>query len=97
MTFKSEDNNIARGEKFKAQGFEAVVPPVSVLAEFPVAGRGKGSPRKGTRKTAEAAKTNGLPEIRLINPQTVLGNWADIQKRHFGSSGVLDELLASGR
>lgn len=123
LTFESEVNNIARGEEFKAQGFEVVVPPVSVLAEFPVAVVDKVVEEKGTRKTAEAylnylytpkiqkllasysyrvhnpevAKTSDLPGIRMINPQTALGDWAGIQKRHFGSGGVLDELLASGR
>lgn len=35
LTFESEVINIAKGEEFKAGGYEVVVPPVSVLAEFP--------------------------------------------------------------
>lgn len=125
LTFESEVNNIARGEEFKAQGFEVVVPPVSVLAEFPVAVVDKVVDEKGTRKVAEAylnylyePKTQDLlgsyyyrvhdkaaaakyadrlPAIKLINPQTALGSWEDIQKTHFASGGVLDQLLASGR
>lgn len=54
LTFESEVNNIARGEEFKVQGFEVVVPPVSVLAEFPVAVVDKVADEKGTRKLAEA-------------------------------------------
>lgn len=37
LTFESEVVNIATGDEFKAQEFEIIVPPVSVLAEFPVA------------------------------------------------------------
>jgi sulfate transport system substrate-binding protein len=54
LTFESEVNNIARGDEFKAQGFEVVVPPVSVLAEFPVAVVDKVADEKGTRKVADA-------------------------------------------
>ncbi|MFA4912939.1 MAG: thiosulfate ABC transporter substrate-binding protein CysP [Burkholderiaceae bacterium] len=54
LTFESEVNNIARGDEFKAQGFEVVVPPISVLAEFPVAIVDKVVDEKGTRKVAEA-------------------------------------------
>lgn len=125
LTFESEVNNIAIGEEFKAQGFEVVVPPVSVLAEFPVAVVDKVVDEKGTRKVAEGylnylytPKTqellagyyyrvhdkdvakkfaDRLPAIRLINPQTVLGSWEDIQKTHFTSGGVLDQVLAAGR
>ncbi len=123
LTFESEVNNIAHGQAFKAQGFEIVVPAVSVLAEFPVAVVDKVVDEKGTRKLAEAylnflyspqiqevlasyayrvhhpevTRTSSLPQIRLINPQTVLGDWDHIQQRHFGAGGVLDELLASGR
>ncbi|VFR48764.1 Sulfate and thiosulfate binding protein CysP [plant metagenome] len=125
LTFESEVNNIAKGDEFKAQGFEVVVPPVSVLAEFPVAVVDKVVDEKKTRKLAEAflqyqyspetqallagynyrvhdaevAKANEarFPKIKLINPQTVLGSWDDITKKHFASGGVLDELLAKGR
>jgi sulfate transport system substrate-binding protein len=54
LTFESEVNNIAHGDEFKADGFEVVVPPVSVLAEFPVAVVDKVADEKGTRKLAEA-------------------------------------------
>lgn len=37
LTFESEVINIANSDEFKDRGFEIVVPPVSVLAEFPVA------------------------------------------------------------
>jgi len=125
LTFESEVNNISRGDEFKSQGFEVVVPPVSVLAEFPVAVVDKVVDEKGTRKVAEgylnylytpkiqdllgsyyyrvhdkaaiAKYADRLPEIKLINPQTALGSWESIQKTHFASGGVLDQLLAKGR
>ena len=37
LTFESEVINIARSAEYESHGFEVVVPPVSVLAEFPVA------------------------------------------------------------
>jgi sulfate transport system substrate-binding protein len=54
LTFESEVVNIAKGEEFKADGYEVIVPPVSVLAEFPVAVVDKVVDSKGTRKEAEA-------------------------------------------
>jgi len=33
-------------------------------------------------------------KVRLIDPTKVLGSWDDITKNHFGSNGVLDQLLA---
>ena len=43
---------------------------------------------------ANAAK---FPSIRLINPNDVLGSWEKIQSTHFGSNGILDQLLAQKR
>jgi sulfate transport system substrate-binding protein len=125
LTFESEVNNISRADEFKAQGFEVVVPTVSVYAEFPVAVVDKVVDERGTRKAAETylnylytpkiqevlanyyyrvndesvarAHADRLPPIRLINPQKVMGSWDDIQKTHFTSGGVLDQLLAAGR
>ncbi|MDO4904458.1 MAG: thiosulfate ABC transporter substrate-binding protein CysP [Lautropia sp.] len=54
LTFESEIKNIVGGEEFKTQGFELVVPPVSVLAEFPVAIVDKVVKAKGTREVAKA-------------------------------------------
>ncbi len=54
LTFESEIKNIIAGDEFKAQGFELVVPPVSVLAEFPVALVDKVVDAKGTRAVAKA-------------------------------------------
>jgi sulfate transport system substrate-binding protein len=123
LTFESEVNNIARSDEFKSLGLEVVVPPVDVLAEFPVAVVDKVVDEKGTRKLAEAylqyeyspeiqellasfyyrvrdpavvkANASRFPEVRLIDPEKVLGSWDDITKKHFGSGGVLDQLLAS--
>jgi len=122
LTFETEVINIANGEDFKAQGLEIVIPPVSVLAEFPVAVVDKVVKQKGTREQATAylnylysreiqtllttfnyrvhhpevlAQTAGkLPQVRLINPNEVLGTWQDIHQKHFASGGVLDQLLA---
>ncbi|MDB5989425.1 MAG: cysP [Herbaspirillum sp.] len=54
LTFESEVMGIAKGDEFKAGGFEVIVPPVSVLAEFPVAVVDKVVDEKGTRKVATA-------------------------------------------
>jgi len=54
LTFESEVLNIASSDEFKAGGYEVVVPPVSVLAEFPVAVVDKVVDQKGTRQVATA-------------------------------------------
>ncbi|SFT53822.1 thiosulfate ABC transporter substrate-binding protein CysP [Pseudomonas marincola] len=54
LTFESEVVNIANGEEFKSGEYEIVVPPVSVLAEFPVAIVDKVVDSKGTRDVAKA-------------------------------------------
>lgn len=122
LTFESEVNNIAKSEEFKAKGYEIVVPPVSVLAEFPVAVVDRVAKREKTEEVAQAflqfqytpeiqalladynyrvhdpevvkANAERFPEVRLLNPQEVLGDWDNIQSKHFASGGVLDELLA---
>ena len=122
LTFESEVVNISASDEFKAGGFEVVVPPVSVLAEFPVAVVDKVADEKGTRKLATAylnfqytremqllltafhyrvhnpevvkATAAKYAKVRLINPNAVLGDWDKIQATHFGSNGVLDQLLA---
>ena len=54
LTFESEVVNIAKGEEFGQYGFEVVVPPVSVLAEFPVAVVDRVVEGKRTREQATA-------------------------------------------
>jgi sulfate transport system substrate-binding protein len=54
LTFESEVINIAKSDEFKSGGYEIVTPPVSVLAEFPVALVDKVVDEKGTRKVATA-------------------------------------------
>lgn len=67
LTFESEVNNIATSDEFKDQGFEVVVPPVSVLAEFPVAVVDKVVDEKNTRKLAEAfLNYQYTPEIQAL-------------------------------
>lgn len=118
LTFESEVINIANSDEFKNQNFEIIVPPVSVLAEFPVAVVDKVAERQKSTELAKAyldylyshpaqellhqynyrvydkeVKTT-LPEVRLINPTEILGNWDQIQETHFVSGGVLDQLLS---
>lgn len=52
LTFESEVVNIANGDEFKDLELEVVVPPVSVLAEFPVAVVDKVVDARGSREAA---------------------------------------------
>ncbi|WP_339490269.1 thiosulfate ABC transporter substrate-binding protein CysP [Pseudomonas sp. EL_65y_Pfl2_R95] len=125
LTFESEVVNIANSEEFKSGEYEIVVPPVSVLAEFPVALVDKVVDSKGTRDASKAflefqytkeiqqllttfnyrvhnpevvaATASQFPQVRLINPNEVLGTWDEITAKHFAANGVLDQLLAEGR
>lgn len=54
LTFESEVLNIAKSDEFKSGSYDVVVPPVSVLAEFPVAVVDKVVDAKGTRAVATA-------------------------------------------
>ena len=54
LTFESEVVNIANSEEFKSGEYQIVVPPVSVLAEFPVALVDKVVDQKGTREVSKA-------------------------------------------
>ena len=53
LTFESEVINIANDKEYKDKGFEVVVPPVSVLAEFPVAIVDTVADSRGTRELAK--------------------------------------------
>ncbi len=67
LTFESEVLNIAGSEEFKGSELEVVVPPVSVLAEFPVAVVDRVVDQKGTRKEAtEYLKFQYTPEIQRL-------------------------------
>ncbi|VCU71592.1 Thiosulfate-binding protein precursor [Pigmentiphaga humi] len=67
LTFESEVINIAKSDEFKAGGYEVVVPPVSVLAEFPVAVVDKVVDEKGTREVAtEYLNYQYSREIQLL-------------------------------
>ncbi|HLR17017.1 MAG TPA: thiosulfate ABC transporter substrate-binding protein CysP [Alcanivoracaceae bacterium] len=54
LTFESEVLNVAQGEEYADQKLEVVVPPLSVLAEFPVAIVDRVVDRKKTREQATA-------------------------------------------
>lgn len=122
LTFESEVINIAKHPDFAAGNFQPVIPPLSVLAEFPVAIVDKVVDQKGTRKQAteflnfqytqdvqqllttfnlrvhhpEVVKATEaqFAKVKLVNPTEVLGSWDEITAKHFGSNGVLDQLLA---
>src|SRR5690606_9964708 len=67
LTFESEVINIANGPEFKSHEFEIVVPPVSVLAEFPVAVVDKVADEKGTRDVVtEYLNFQYTREIQLL-------------------------------
>lgn len=67
LTFESEVINIAASDEFKGSELEVVVPPVSVLAEFPVAVVDRVVDQKGTRKEAtEYLKFQYTPEIQRL-------------------------------
>lgn len=67
LTFESEVINIAASEEFKGSELQVVVPPVSVLAEFPVAVVDRVVDQKGTRKEAtEYLKFQYTPEIQRL-------------------------------
>ena len=53
LTFESEVINIANDKEYKDKGFEVIVPPVSVLAEFPVAIVDTVVDNRGTRELAK--------------------------------------------
>lgn len=125
LTFESEIMNLVSGEEFRAQGFELVVPPTSVMAAFPLAIVDKVVEAKGTRDVARAylqfqyskpiqellarhnlrvhdpevvaATAKQFSPVKLADPATFPGGWEGIQKTHFASGGLLDQLLAEGR
>lgn len=67
LTFESEVINIANGDEFKSGDLQIIVPPVSVLAEFPVSIVDKVVDAKGTRDLAtEYLKFQYSPEIQNL-------------------------------
>lgn len=67
LTFESEELNIVNGEEFKDQEFEIIVPPTSVLAEFPVAVVDKVVDERNTRNVAtEYLEFQYTPEIQRL-------------------------------
>lgn len=44
-----------------------------------------------------AATADQFAKVRLVDPATFPGGWEGIQKTHFASGGLLDQLLAAGR
>lgn len=125
LTFESEVQNIVHADEFKSYGFEAVVPPVSILAEFPVAVVERVAKEKGTEELAKGylqylyspeiqqlladfnyrvhnpdvvkASADRFPALELLKVEDGIGPWDKVQESHFGSGGILDELLAQGR
>ncbi len=118
VTFESETRGIAK--EFGKDKVEAVTPPVSVLAEFPVAIVDKVVDARGSRDIAKAYldflySTDGqrilaengnrvndpavaaefkdqFPEVKLLKVEDVFGSWDKVQKEHFASGGLLDQV-----
>lgn len=82
VTFESEVNNIRA--LYEADGYEVVVPPISLLAEFPVSVVDSVVDRRGSRATAEAyvnfLYTQEIQELlssffyRVHHPEVVAAN-----------------------
>ncbi|ATN35885.1 thiosulfate transporter subunit [Rhizobium sp. ACO-34A] len=118
VTFEAETRGIVK--EFGKDKLEAVTPPSSLLAEFPVAIVDKVVDARGTRDLAKAyldflytpegqrilaengnrvndpevsaAFKSEFPPVELAKVEDVFGSWSDIQKTHFASGGLLDEL-----
>lgn len=118
ITFEAETRGIVK--EFGADKVAAVTPPVSLLAEFPVAIVDRVVDKRGSRDIAKAyldflytpegqrvLAENGnrvndekvaaefkdqFPPVELARTEEVFGTWADIQKTHFASGGLLDQL-----
>jgi sulfate transport system substrate-binding protein len=90
LTFESEVVNIANSEEFKSGEYEIVIPPVSVLAEFPVALVDKVVDQKGTREVSKAyldfQYTKDIQQLlttynyRVHNPEVVAATAAQFQQ-----------------
>lgn len=121
ITFEAETRGIQK--EFGADKFDVVVPPVSLLAEFPVAVVDKVVDKRGTRdvatayldflytpagqkilaengnrvhdKTVAAEFAASFPEVRLLTVEDVFGGWANIQKEHFASGALLDQIYGA--
>jgi sulfate transport system substrate-binding protein len=118
VTFESETRGIAK--EFGKDKVQVVTPPVSLLAEFPVAIVDKVADARGSRDIAKAyldflytpegqkvLAENGnrvidpavsaefkdqFPEVKLLKVEDVFGSWEKVQKEHFGSGGLLDQI-----
>jgi sulfate/thiosulfate transport system substrate-binding protein len=118
VTFESETRGIAK--EFGASKVQVVTPPVSLLAEFPVAVVDKVADARGSRDVAKAyldflyspdgqriAAEGGnrvidpavaakfkdqFPEVKLLKVEDVFGPWEKVQKEHFDSGALLDQV-----
>lgn len=67
LTFEFEERNIVSSPEFRSQGFEIIVPPTSVLAEFPVAVVNNVVEERGSRDLATAfLQFLYTPEIQRV-------------------------------
>jgi sulfate/thiosulfate transport system substrate-binding protein len=118
ITFEAETRGIAK--ELGEDKYDVVVPPVSLLAEFPVAIVDKVVDARGSREIAKAyldflytpegqkvLAENGnrvhdekvaaefksaFPEVKLFTVEEVFGGWDKVQKEHFASGGLLDQI-----
>lgn len=123
LTFESEVNLIRK--EYGEDKYDTVVPPISVLAEFPVAVVEKVVKAKGTEKVAteyldflyapvaqrilagyfyrihdekvKAEFAEQFPEVKLVPVESLFGSWENINKEHFATGGILDQLLRQTR
>ncbi|TCR82414.1 sulfate ABC transporter substrate-binding protein [Rhizobium sp. BK376] len=118
VTFESETRGIAK--EFGTDKVQVVTPPVSLLAEFPVAIVNKVVDARGSREIAKsyldflystdgqrvlaengnrvndpavaAEFKNQFPQIQLLKVEDVFGSWDKVQKDHFASGALLDQI-----
>ncbi|MFP8967530.1 thiosulfate ABC transporter substrate-binding protein CysP [Pokkaliibacter sp. CJK22405] len=119
ISFESEVNNIRK--QYGESDYEVIVPPQSILAEFPVAVVDKYAEKNGNAELAKeylnylysepAQRLLTTFNYRVHNPKVVeetaaqfpkvelfdvaeYGGWDKLNKEHFASGGILDQLQA---
>lgn len=120
ITFETETTGIRK--EFGADKFDAVVPSVSLLADFPVAVVDKVAEKRGSKEIAtdylsflyspegqtilaehgNRVRDKGVVDkfaasfqpVRLVTVDEVFGGWPAVNKKYFGSDGLLDQQLA---
>src|SRR5690606_35577351 len=120
ITFEAETTGIRK--EFGTDKFDAIVPSVSLLGDFPVAVVEKVATKRGSTEIANdylnflyspegqtilAENGNRVRDeavaerfaasfkpVRLVTVDEVFGGWPAVNKKYFGSDGLLDQQLA---